>query len=208
MRCPVSIIPIAWRNGIWRCSSSHAAVQRQAPDQRLGQAEARLVAGDDEVAAQHHLEAAAEREAVDARDHRHVQRLAQRDAAEAAGPRRGPVVDALEVRGVLQVRADAERALAGAGQHHDAHVVVAARCRPRCACSSASVARSIAFSTSGRSIVTVATWFDDLAGGRSRASLLDQARGPRPAPRRCAAPASAARGAGRSARPTCGSGWR
>ena len=66
----------------------HAAVERQAADQRLGQAEARFLAGHHDVAAEHHLEAAAERIAVDARDHRHVERLAQRDAAEAAGPRR------------------------------------------------------------------------------------------------------------------------
>jgi hypothetical protein len=74
----------------------HAAVERHAPHQRLGQAEARFVAGDDDVAAEHHLEAAAERVAVDARDHRNVQRLAQCDAAEATGPRRSPVVDALQ----------------------------------------------------------------------------------------------------------------
>ena len=36
----------------------HAAVERQPAHARLGQAEARVIAGDNDVAAEHHLEAA------------------------------------------------------------------------------------------------------------------------------------------------------
>ncbi len=68
----------------------HAAVERQAPDARFGQAEGRFLRRDDDVAAKHHLESAAERVPVDARDHRHVERLAQRDAAEPARARQSP----------------------------------------------------------------------------------------------------------------------
>jgi hypothetical protein len=102
----------------------HAAVQRQPPDAWLGQREARLLAGDDDVAAEHHLEAAAHRDAVDPRDHRHVERLAQRDAAEAARPRRRPVLEARQAARVLHVGAGAEGALAGAGEHHHTHLRV------------------------------------------------------------------------------------
>src|SRR6185369_10888337 len=107
----------------------HAAVQRHAADQRLGQPEARLVAGHDDVAAQHHLEAAAQRVAVDARDHGYVERLAQRDAAKAAGARRGPVVHAAHRR-VLQVRTDAEGALARARQNDHTHIAVVLQLGP------------------------------------------------------------------------------
>ena len=47
--------------------------------------------------------------------------VAQGDAAEAAGPRPGPVLEAARRR-VLHVGADAEGALAGARQHHHANV--------------------------------------------------------------------------------------
>ncbi len=48
----------------------------------------------------------------------------------------------------------------------------------------------------------------DFVDARSCAAPPRSARAPRPAPLRCARPAAAARGAGRSARRTCGSGWR
>ena len=94
MRWPVSIMPMAWRNGIWRCSSVMPPSSGMRPTRASGRPKLASSHGHDDVAAQHHLEAAAEGVAVDARDHRHVERLAQRDAAEAARPRRGPVFEA------------------------------------------------------------------------------------------------------------------
>ena len=79
-------MPIAWRNGIWRCSSVMPPSSGMRPTRGSGRPKLGVVAGDDDVAAEDHLEAAAEREAVDAGDDRHVERLAQGDATEAAGP--------------------------------------------------------------------------------------------------------------------------
>ena len=143
MRRPVSSMPIASAMRDLALQQRHAAVERQAADARLGQAERRVLGGHDDVAAEHHLEAAADRMAVDARDHRHVERLAQRDAAEAAGPRRRPVFEPARAAAALHVGAGAEGALAGAGEHD------ARGPRGRCSissqivCSSRSVAASI-----------------------------------------------------------------
>ena len=94
------------------------------PTRGSGRPKLALSRGDHDIAAEHHLEAAAERKAVDARDHGHVERVAQRNAAEAAGPRRGPIFEPARCRAALHVGAGAERALARAGQHDDAHVAV------------------------------------------------------------------------------------
>ena len=103
----------------------HAAVERHAADAGLGQAEGRFLGRDDDIAAEHHFESAAERMAVDARDDRNVERLAQRDAAEAAGPRRRPVVEPARAAAALHVGAGAEGAVTGAGQHDRAHLAIA-----------------------------------------------------------------------------------
>ena len=99
----------------------HAAIERHATDARLGQAKARFFAGHHDVATQHHFESAAQRVAIDARDHRHVQGLAQGDAAKTAGTRRGPVFEASDRR-VFQIGASAKGALARTGEHHHAHL--------------------------------------------------------------------------------------
>jgi len=62
----------------------HAAVKRQAADPRLRQAESRLLGRHHDVATEHHLESATERMTIDPGDYRHIERLAQRDPAEAA----------------------------------------------------------------------------------------------------------------------------
>ncbi len=67
---PVSIMPMAILSGTQPRQALHAAGQRRQADARLGQAEARVLGGDDDVARQRDLEAAAEREAVDRGDHR------------------------------------------------------------------------------------------------------------------------------------------
>jgi hypothetical protein len=70
----------------------NAAVEREPPDARLRQAEARVGRGDDDVAAEHHLHTAAQRIAVDARDDGDVERVAQRNAAETAGTGLSPIL--------------------------------------------------------------------------------------------------------------------
>ncbi len=57
-------------------------------------------------------------------DHRHVECLAQGNAAETAWPGRGPVFQAGDRR-VLEVGAGAESAVTGAGEHHQADLGVA-----------------------------------------------------------------------------------
>ena len=66
----------------------HAAGERRQADARLRQAEAGVVGGDDQVARQSDLEAAAQREAIDRGDHRLEEIEARGDAAEAALRRR------------------------------------------------------------------------------------------------------------------------
>src|SRR6266550_885257 len=92
----------------------HTTVERHAADTRLRKAEARLVARDDDVTAQHHLEATAECDAIDASNNRDIQRFTQRDAAESAGARRRPILQSSLVAGILHVGAGTECALAGA----------------------------------------------------------------------------------------------
>ena len=103
----------------------HAAVERQAADARFRQSKRCFLRSDDDVAAEHHLESAADRVAVDARDHRDVERLAQRDAAESARPRQRPVFEPARAAAALHIRAGREGALARAGEHDDAHVAIA-----------------------------------------------------------------------------------
>ena len=122
MRRPVSSMPIAETCGNAARQQRDAAIEREAADARLGQAEGRVVRRDHDVAAEHHLQAAAQRMAVDPRDDGHVERFAQRDAAKTAGARGGPIFEAAHARAALHVGAGAERALAGAGQHDDADV--------------------------------------------------------------------------------------
>jgi len=56
---------------------------RDEPDARLGEAEARAVGGDDDVARERDLEPAAGRDPVDGRDQRLRAAVAARDRAEA-----------------------------------------------------------------------------------------------------------------------------
>ena len=92
-------------------------------DSRLGQAEAGVVGGDDDVAGHRHLAAAAEGEAVDRGDHRLGALPVGGDSAEAALHRskRGALVGRhpRHFGGVLQIVAGRECALAGAGQDSD-----------------------------------------------------------------------------------------
>ena len=127
------------------------------PTSGSGRPKLASLAGDDDVAAEHHLEAAAEREAVDAGDDRQVQALAQGDAAEAAGARPGPSTRARWSTDSSCRRRRRRRARRRRSARPRARRC-AARDRVQMRCSSASVARSIALSTSGRSIVSVATW--------------------------------------------------
>src|SRR6185369_2074625 len=83
----------------------------------------------DDVAAQDHFEAAAERVAVDARDDRDVERGANRNAAEPAGPRLRPVIEAF-LAGALDVRAGAERPVAGARQHGNTDFAILLELQP------------------------------------------------------------------------------
>ena len=55
----------------------HAAIDRQSPDARFGQAERCVHGGHNDIAAEQHLQTAAERMAVHPRDHRDVKRGAQ-----------------------------------------------------------------------------------------------------------------------------------
>ena len=95
------------------------------PTRASGRPKVALLGRHDDVAAEHHLEPAADRMAVDARDHRHVERLAQRDAAEAARPSQRPVFEPARAAAALHVGAGREGALARAGQHDAAHVAIA-----------------------------------------------------------------------------------
>lgn len=102
-----------------------AAVERNPADPRFGEAEPGTLGGHDDVAAEHHLHAAAERVAVDPGDDRDVEAGAQAQAAEAIGVEVGPVLQAgLVDRVGGHVGADAERPVAVAGDHDDADLSV------------------------------------------------------------------------------------
>jgi hypothetical protein len=105
----------------------HPAIERQIADARLGEAEGRLLRHDRDIAAQHHLEAAAKRVAVDTADDRNVQRVAKGQAAEAMRTWRHPVIETA-LRRAGQIGAGAERPIAGAGQ--DDHADVALTFKP------------------------------------------------------------------------------
>ena len=62
--------------------------------------------------------------AVDARHHRDVEGVAQAEAAEAARPRRAPILQPGLVAALFHIGAGAEGAFAGAGHDDAAHVVV------------------------------------------------------------------------------------
>src|SRR5581483_4335384 len=79
----------------------------------------------DDVAAQHHLHAAAQRMPVDAGDHRHIERVAEREATEAARPFRGPVLEPALAAVRLHIGTGREGALAGAGENDAADAGVA-----------------------------------------------------------------------------------
>ena len=101
----------------------HAALQRKTADAGLRQAELCFLGGDHDVAAEHHLEPAAERVAVHSGDHGNVECGAQRDATKAAGARFRPVAKAIRAA-VLHVGADGKGAVAGAGQDDAADIAV------------------------------------------------------------------------------------
>ena len=79
-RCIAAGLPTDGRQPLGAAESGHAA------DPRLGQPELAAVGGDDQVAGEHQLEAAAEGEPVDCGDDRHDRR---RDAPSSSGVRRG-----------------------------------------------------------------------------------------------------------------------
>jgi hypothetical protein len=106
---------IASFNGTWREALQAAAAERGEPDQRLGQAELGVIGSDGEVAGEHDLDPAAQRQPVHRGDHRLKEIEAPRDPGEAA--RRMIVVAAR--RALLQIAADAERACPGARDDRD-----------------------------------------------------------------------------------------
>ncbi|MCY1233926.1 hypothetical protein D9M72_464890 [compost metagenome] len=100
----------------------HAAIKRQASDAGLGQAERGLRRGYDDIAAEHHLEPAAQRITVDPGDNRNIQRAAKGEPAETVRPALAPVVEAGRL-GTLQISSGAKRPFACARQHDAAYVV-------------------------------------------------------------------------------------
>ena len=83
----------------------HTAIERHAADAGFRKAEARRLHRNDDIAAEHHLEAAAQCVAVDAGDDGHVERATERKAAEAVFPADGPVIDAGTTAAALEVGA-------------------------------------------------------------------------------------------------------
>jgi len=102
----------------------NAAVEREPSDARLSQAKSGVGGGDDNVAAEHHFHAAAQRMAVDARDDRNVERIAPARCRQSRRDARRPNSRARSNGAALHIRAGAERALAGAGQHDDANIAI------------------------------------------------------------------------------------
>src|SRR6185437_283833 len=100
----------------------HAAIEPHPAHARLRPTELPAVRGDDDVAAENHFEAAAEREAVHPCDHRDVERSPEGEAAEAVRAARGPVVEA-GFADALEIGAGAKGLGASAGQNHAAHIV-------------------------------------------------------------------------------------
>src|SRR5690606_35818520 len=98
-----------------------AAIERKAAEPALRQSELCGVGRDHDVAAKHHLEAAAQRVTVDAGDQGNVERAPERDAAEAVGPGLGPIFEALLAR-ILEIGAEAERLFAIARVRRAANV--------------------------------------------------------------------------------------
>src|SRR3989442_1228243 len=108
-----------------------ATVEWDPSHARLAQSEACVLDRDRDVAAEDHLEAATDGVAVHRCDHGHVQGAPDREAAESAGTFARPVLDAcLACLLRAHVRADAEGALAGAGQDDDPDVTVGLDPRP------------------------------------------------------------------------------
>ena len=134
----------------------HAAVERQAPDARLGQAEGRVLQAtmmsQPSTISKPPPSAWPFTRAITGTSS--VSRSAMPPKPPGA-PR--PSIRPLGRAAFFMSAPVAEGPLAGAGQHHHAHVA-ALSISLQMRCSSASVARSTALSTSGRSIVTVATW--------------------------------------------------
>ena len=116
---PVSASSIARWYGIRRGRRISAPPAATSAALDLGDAEAGVARGDDQVADERDLEAAGDGEALDRRDQR-LRGGALRDPGEAAVPD----VRALAGDERLQVHAGAERA-AGAGEHADPQLVVA-----------------------------------------------------------------------------------
>ena len=103
----------------------HAAGAGGQADARLGQGELGLVGGDDDVAGQRDLEAAAHGDAVHRGDHRLVEVEAVGEAAEALGRvDRALAGLGLDLGVVLEVVAGAEGLVAGAGDDGDPEVRV------------------------------------------------------------------------------------
>ena len=173
MRRPVSSMPIARRCGTCRCSSVMPPSSGRRPTRGSGRPKRRLLGRDDDVAAQHHLEAAAQRVAVDAGDHRHVERLAQRDAAEAAGPRAPPSIRArsrCRCRPSCRRRCEKARSPAPVSTTQRTSRSLLDR-RPDALQFALRTPRRSRSCTSGRSIVTRATWSFDVEADGHRQHL-------------------------------------
>ena len=108
-----------------------AAGAGEQADARLGQPEAGVVGGDDDVARERHLQSAADGDAVDRRDHRLRALEVARDAPER---RPGVALDVTAVGrplgGDLEIVARRERPLAGPGEDRDPDVGVVAEVLP------------------------------------------------------------------------------
>jgi hypothetical protein len=103
---------------------SHPAIERHPPDPRLGQRKASLLGGDDDVAAEHHFEAAAHGMAIHAGNDRDVQCFTKRDTSETARSLLGPVLESRGAAAPLHVGAGAECAVTGACEDHQPDVTV------------------------------------------------------------------------------------
>ena len=185
----------------------HAAVERHAADAGFGQAELRIGRGDDDVAAEHHFEAAAEGEAVDTRDQRDVEALAEGDAAETVRTRSRPSIPGRTGRRCPFMSAPAEKARSPA----PVSTAQETSLRPS---SSVQIASSSPLRCRIHGIEPVGPVDRDPCDAIRRlvSSTLMPALWPRAVPPRrrgsprCARPASAAHAARGRGRPTCRSG--
>ena len=201
-------MPIAWRNGIWRCSSvmppsSGSRPTRGSGRPKLASSQATTMSQPSTISKPPPSAKPLTRAITGTSS-------VSRSAMPPKPPGRGAAQYSRPLdRRILHVGADAEGALAGAGQHHDAHVAVAARGRSRCAAARPRWRGRRRSASSGRSIVTRR---DVVARPRSRTLMagLSPRRAARFGQHLLGVLAEPRRHAPqrRPARPTCGSGCR